>query len=73
MFLRVVLSYILFLMGYIAYILHTSTPDQLHAGSLWLSSFTSFFLGVFTSFTGFEKNTKIVKEIPELEQTHDSE
>ncbi len=67
MFLRIVLSYLLLLTGYIAYILHTSAADQLQAGSLWLSSFTSFLLSVFTAFSSFEKGVKNTEQNTEEE------
>ena len=72
MFTKVVLSYLLLLTGYIAYILHTSAADQLHAGSLWLASFANLFLGVFTAFVNFDKNSSEAKK-EELDEELDDE
>ena len=48
MFLKIILCYLLILTGYIAYILHSSTPDHLHAGSLLIAAFANLILAVIT-------------------------
>lgn len=59
-------------MGYLAYIIHVSATDKIHASSLLLTSFGSVALGIINAFVGFEKDAKPLKtEALESDLQHD--